>query len=126
METAVIIVICLLIAAIIGFFIGLIIGKSAGNYNSSTSNKINPVFRKQGNIYNKPLILGIPRPKGKDELQKIQGIDISLEEQLNQLGIFHYDQIAKWSPKNAQWVEEYLDIEGQITQDNWISQAKSI
>lgn len=126
METAVIIVICLLIAAIIGFFIGLITGRASNNSGFSSSQKINPVFKKQGNIYNKPLILGIPRPKGKDELQKIEGIDASLEELLNQLGIYHYDQIAKWSDKNAQWVEEYLDIEGQITQENWMGQAKSI
>ncbi len=26
-------------------------------------------------------------------------------------GIFHFDQIAKWSAKNAHWVEEYLTLE---------------
>ncbi len=78
-----------------------------------------------GNIYNKPLIRSAPRPNGKDQLSQIEGIDKTLEEKLNQLGIFHFDQIAKWSSKNCHWVEEYLTLEdNQIKEQNWIEQAK--
>lgn len=125
-EIAVKIVLCLSIAALIGFFIGLIVGKSGRRVPLRKDQKINPVFKKQGNIYNKPLILGVPRPKGRDDLQKIDGVTSVLEEKLNDLGIYHFDQIAKWSIKNAEWVEEYLDIQGQILEESWIDKAKDI
>merc|ERR1711879_654547 len=78
-----------------------------------------------GNIYNKPLIRSAPRPSGKDDLQRIEGIDRELEERLNALGIFHFDQISKWSAKNCHWIEEYLTLEDdQIKEQGWINQSK--
>lgn len=127
-EIASQIVICLAIAAFIGFLIGLIVGKAFGgdrtvSYNTVTSHG----GAAAGNIYNKPLIRSAPRPSGKDELQQIEGIDKELEEKLNELGIYHFDQIVKWSAKNCHWVEEYLTLEdSQIKEQNWIEQAKNL
>lgn len=127
-EIASQIVICLAIAAFIGFLIGLIVGKAFGGdrkptYNSVTSHG----GAAAGNIYNKPLIRSAPRPSGKDQLQEIEGIDLELEEKLNELGVFHFDQIAKWSAKNCHWVEEYLTLEdNQVREQSWIEQAKNL
>ncbi len=123
-EIASQIVLCLVIAAFIGFLIGIVIGKAfsgARTYNSVTAHG----GAAAGNIYNKPLIRSAPRPIGKDDLQKIEGIDAALEDRLNELGIYHFDQIAKWSAKNCHWIEEYLTLEdSQIKEANWIGQAK--
>lgn len=81
-------------------------------------------FKVQGNIYNKPIILSKPRPTGEDDLKEIEGIDFKTEEELNHLGIFHYDQIAKWSDKNCEWISEYLCLENRIQEEKWVEQAK--
>ena len=127
-EIASQIVLCLVIAAFIGFLIGLVIGRAFGGERKPTYNSVTAHGgAAAGNIYNKPLIRSAPRPKGKDNLQEIEGIDAAMEERLNELGVFHFDQIAKWSAKNCHWVEEYLVLEdSQIKEDNWIGQAKNL
>lgn len=124
-EIASKIVICLVLSSIIGFLIGFLIGRASRKGNDSSYN-INPVFTKQGNVYNKPFILGNPRPSGKDNLKEIEGIDDKVELSLNNLGIFHYDQISKWSVNNCEWVEEYLGLKGKILEEYWIDQAKKL
>ena len=127
-EIASQIVLCLIIAAFIGFLIGLVIGRAFGGSSKTVYNSVTAHGgAAAGNIYNKPLIRSAPRPMGKDDLQGIEGIDAQMEERLNELGIFHFDQIAKWSAKNCHWVEEYLTLEDdQIKEENWIEQAKSL
>ena len=137
-ETASLIVINLLIAAFIGMIIGYIIGKNSGStYNPSkdtrntddkvdtkSKSNINPIFRKNSNVDNKPLILSSARPVGKDKLIKIKGIDLKVEQDLNKLGIFHFNQIAAWSNKNCDWVEEFLSLPGCAKKNQWIEQAR--
>jgi len=134
-ETASLIVVNLLIAAFIGMIIGYIIGKNS-NYEYSASNKedsksftkskssVNPIFRKNSNVDNKPLILCSPRALGKDKLTKIKGINLQLEKDLNKLGIFHFSQIALWSNKNCDWIEESISQEGCVKNNQWVEQAK--
>lgn len=126
-EIASQIVLCLVLAALIGVCIGFIIGKAFGGQKkvvyASTSGMNNKV---QANVYNKPLIRSAPRPGGKDDLKQIEGIDSEIEEKLNALGIFHFDQIAKWNLKNCHWVEEYFTLEDdQIREQAWVKQAKN-
>ena len=137
-ETASLIVVNLLIAAIIGMIIGYLIGKNSRNtYNPSknpntidskvdtkSKTSVNPIFRKNSSVDNKPLILSSPRPSGKDKLIKIKGIDLKVEKDLNNLGIFHFNQIAAWSNKNCDWVEEFLSLPGTAKKNQWIEQAK--
>ena len=127
-EIASQIVICLIIAAFIGFLIGLVIGKAfAGDKNASYNSITAHGGAAGGNIYNKPLIRSAPRPMGKDNLSEIEGIDKDLEARLNELGVFHFDQIAKWSAKNSHWVEEYLTLEdNQVKEFNWTEQAQRL
>jgi len=118
-------VLCLAIASIIGFFIGLLVGR-ATRCSKSSIYKHSHDFKVHGNIYNRPIILSKPRPTGKDDLQQIEGIDTKTEDDLNQLGIFHYDQISKWSKKNCDWVSEYLALENRIKEENWVGQATTL
>lgn len=74
----------------------------------------------------KPSALKEPRGGNKDDLKKIKGVGPKLEETLNGLGIFHFDQIAKWSRKEIIWVDDYLSFKGRIDRDGWIAQAKNL
>lgn len=126
-EVASQIVVCLIIAAFIGFLIGFLIGKVFAGERSSTFSGSTSYSGVQGNTYNKPLIRSAPRPVGKDNLLEIEGIDKELESRLNEFGIFHFDQIAKWNAKNCHWVEDYFTLEdNQIKEANWIEQAKGL
>ena len=71
-----------------------------------------------------PALLDVARPEGADDLKLISGVGPKLEATLNELGIFHYDQIAVWGPKDIAWVDERLRFKGRIERDDWMSQAR--
>ncbi|MBU1287206.1 MAG: hypothetical protein KJ871_05710 [Alphaproteobacteria bacterium] len=58
-----------------------------------------------------------------DDLTIIGGIGPKIQEVLNELGIFHYDQIAAWSPANIAWVDDHLNFSGRIAREGWVEQA---
>ncbi|MCR9270687.1 MAG: hypothetical protein NXH72_11920 [Hyphomonadaceae bacterium] len=67
----------------------------------------------------------LPSPKGKaDDLTRIKGIGPKLSARLNELGIYHFKQIAGWSEPEALWVDEFLSFKGRVARENWISQAR--
>jgi len=69
---------------------------------------------------------GLDAPKGEaDDLKKIGGVGPKLEGTLNGLGIFHFWQIAEFTPDNVAWVDGYLSFKGRIDRDDWIGQAKA-
>lgn len=49
-----------------------------------------------------------------------------LEQTLNELGFFHFDQIAKWTEAEVAWVDARLKFKGRIERDGWIDQAKQL
>jgi len=71
-------------------------------------------------------IMAEPADRAADDLKWISGVGPKLEETLNELGIFKFGQIAKWSETEIDWVEEYLNFPGRIERDNWIDQAKAL
>lgn len=125
LEIASKIIVCLVLVSIISAILGYLVAKAKYQKKEiKYDNNVAPLNKKTGNIYNKPLILGQPRPTGKDDLKEIEGIDSEMEIKLNTLGIFHFEQIAKWNNKNVEWVSEYFEIETRIADENWVSQAK--
>lgn len=74
----------------------------------------------------KPDGVDAPRDGQADDLKRISGVGGKIENILNRLGIFHYDQIASWSPVNAAWVDDYLSFKGRIERDDWIEQARTL
>lgn len=68
---------------------------------------------------------GISAPRGgvPDNLQRIKGIGKRNEARLNALGIFHFGQIAAWTPAELRWVGQHLELVDRIERDDWITQA---
>jgi small subunit ribosomal protein S2 len=64
-------------------------------------------------------------PRGvTDDLKKLAGVSPTIEKKLNDLGIFHYWQIAGFGPKAAHNVGEEVGLPGRV--DGWIAQAKEL
>ncbi len=74
----------------------------------------------------KPRTMKAPRKAGADDLKKIKGVGPKLEQRLNELGFWHYDQIAKWTEDEIAWVDSNLKFKGRITRDGWTDQAKTL
>jgi len=63
-------------------------------------------------------------PQGPvDDLTIISGIDRHSQEDLNALGIYHYWQIAGWTPEHVAWVSNRIRLSKRIARENWMSQA---
>jgi NADH-quinone oxidoreductase subunit E len=70
-----------------------------------------------------PATMAAPRASGADDLKKITGVGPKLEKLLNEMGFWHYDQIAAWGAGEIAWVDARLKFKGRITRDGWIAQA---
>ncbi|ORE99187.1 NADH-quinone oxidoreductase subunit NuoE [Aurantimonas sp. 22II-16-19i] len=70
-------------------------------------------------------LLSAPRGE-KDELQKIRGIGPVIEARLNELGIYHFWQIAEWRETELIWIDDYLNFRGRAVREEWIQQAKDL
>ncbi|OCL89310.1 hypothetical protein [Arcobacter porcinus] len=123
-----------ILVLLIGIIVGFIIGKSQKKRFKSVSGsknkdifeekkvRINPIFNKNASLDFKPSLLS--SSSRKDKFTKIKGIDEELEARLYDLGVYQYDQIAFWTSKNCEWVENFLGITGYIKENQWLEQAK--
>ncbi len=67
----------------------------------------------------------LPAPDGKaDDLTRIKGIGPKLSKRLNEVGIFHFKQIAGWSDEESNWVDDHLSYKGRVAREAWVSQAR--
>lgn len=74
-----------------------------------------------------PEMLTAPRGGKADDLKQIKGIGPKLEKLLNDVGVWHFDQIASWKAKDIAHVDEMLvGFRGRITRDAWVKQAKRL
>ncbi|MBY0562185.1 NADH-quinone oxidoreductase subunit NuoE [Hyphomicrobium sp.] len=74
-----------------------------------------------------PELLKTPRDGKADDLTLISGITADLRDKLGAMGIWHFDQIAKWTPQNIAWFEVQFDgFMGRVTRDKWIEQAQKL
>jgi NADH-quinone oxidoreductase subunit E len=72
----------------------------------------------------KPRTMKAPRKAGADDLKLIKGVGPKLEAMLNEMGYFHYDQIAKWGDAEVAWADQNLvGFKGRVSRDNWVAQA---
>lgn len=75
----------------------------------------------------KPAGLSAPRGGQADDLKQIKGLGPKLEQALHDLGYYHFDQIAAWTPDEIAWVDENLvGFKGRVSRDNWVDQAKTL
>ncbi len=73
----------------------------------------------RGMVYDSP-------PAETDDLKLISGVGPVLEEKLNAVGIYRFEQIANWTERNVEEFEELLSFKGRVERENWISQAKEL
>ncbi len=74
----------------------------------------------------RPSALPVARTGGADDLRRIRGIGPQNATRLNALGIYHFDQIATWTPAEIRWVGAYLAFPGRIEREDWIGQATAL
>ena len=64
-------------------------------------------------------------PRGvADDLKKLHGVSPAIEKKLNDLGIFHFWQVAAFGPDAAHKVGEEVGLPGRV--DGWIAEAKEL
>ncbi|MBU6319131.1 MAG: hypothetical protein KGS00_05720 [Alphaproteobacteria bacterium] len=69
------------------------------------------------------LSLPAPRAEGPDPLQRLSGLGPSIERRLHDVGIFHFDQLARMSEEDAKWLDAQLGGAGRVRFENWIAEA---
>ena len=133
------IIICLLLAALLGFIIGYLLGKGScseeGHEEGMENNPASAVpsavavaaSDEQGTPDGeKPMALDAPRNGAKDNLTRIKGIGLKIDETLNGVGIYHFDQIANWNDDNIAWIDNNVAFPGRVNREEWVSQAKAL
>jgi NADH-quinone oxidoreductase subunit E len=73
-----------------------------------------------------PEVLKEARGGLSDDLKLLKGVGPKLEKTLNDLGFFHFDQIAAWGEAEVAWVDSRLTFKGRIKRDGWIDQAAKL
>ncbi|MDA8587015.1 NADH-quinone oxidoreductase subunit E [Rhodobacteraceae bacterium] len=81
-----------------------------------------------GNVaQSRPAGLSEARDGGADDLKRIKGVGPKMEDLLNSLGFYHFDQIAAWGADEVAWVDDNLEgFKGRVSRDNWVSQAAQL
>ncbi|WP_299296659.1 NADH-quinone oxidoreductase subunit E [uncultured Tateyamaria sp.] len=75
----------------------------------------------------KPALLTEARAGGADDLKMIKGIGPGLEKELNAAGVYHFDQLASWTPEEVAWADQHLvRFKGRVSRDNWVTQAQAL
>jgi len=69
-------------------------------------------------------VLFLDAPNGAaDDLKKIGGVGPAIEKKLNALGVYHFAQIAAFTPDDIAKVDEVLNFKGRIDREGWLEQA---
>jgi predicted flap endonuclease-1-like 5' DNA nuclease len=80
------------------------------------------IRERKGRIYYDRL--GIAHKHHANNLTQIKGIGLWMEERLNLLDIYTFQQISKLTPVDIETITEVLEIApGRIVRDKWVSQA---
>lgn len=82
--------------------------------------KAKPAARRAG-----PPLLDAPIGQ-PDDLTAIKGIGPKLSATLNELGIYHYHQIAKWTAEECDWIDDKLAFKGRVEREQWVEQAQAL
>ncbi|MBN9291150.1 MAG: 50S ribosomal protein L19 [Hyphomicrobium denitrificans] len=70
---------------------------------------------------------GFKKPKGEaDDLTRINGIDIDLQNRLKHLNCYKIEQIANLSDEDIANIDETLNLKGAIEKQDWIGQAQRL
>jgi small subunit ribosomal protein S2 len=75
----------------------------------------------------KPQFKGIDAPRGEpDDLKRLPNINPKLEQRLNDIGVYHFWQIADLDAEMSEALDRALNLKGRLQRDNWIAAAKQL
>jgi len=78
-----------------------------------------------GSVGTKPKGLTAARSGGADDLKRIKGVGPKMENMLNGMGYYHFDQVGDWGDQEVAWVDDNLEgFKGRVTRDRWVPQAR--
>jgi small subunit ribosomal protein S2 len=78
-------------------------------------------------VADKAVFKGIDAPRGEaDDLKRLPGVNVKLEQRLNDIGVYHFWQIADLDPEALEALDRTLNLKGRIGRDNWIAAAKQL
>ncbi|MEP0942613.1 MAG: oligopeptide/dipeptide ABC transporter ATP-binding protein, partial [Rhizobiaceae bacterium] len=66
------------------------------------------------------------KPANPDDLKMISGVGPKIEGILNGLGVYQFQQVAKWKKAEREWVDDHLRFKGRIEREDWVKQAKAL
>jgi predicted flap endonuclease-1-like 5' DNA nuclease len=66
----------------------------------------------------------VVRSAPREDLKRIRGIGVLIENRLNAMGVVAYEQIANWTAADIDRVSQSLDFKGRIERENWVEQAR--
>ena len=73
------------------------------------------------------LRLSAPRNGVADDLKQLEGVGPAMEKLVNEMGFYHFDQIAAWTEADVALVDaEMKGFKGRIARDRWVEQARII
>lgn len=68
---------------------------------------------------------GFDRPAGEpDDLTQIEGLNSTIQTQINKLGVIKLEQIANLSDEEIVILDEALGLSGKIEKDDWVTKAQ--
>lgn len=59
-----------------------------------------------------------------DDLKQLSGVGPALEKKLHAAGVKSFEQIAAWTAKDAEEINEIISSKGRVEKEGWIDQAK--
>ena len=59
-----------------------------------------------------------------DDLKQLSGVGPALEKKLHAAGVKSFEQIAAWSAKDVEAINEKISSKGRVEKEGWIDQAK--
>lgn len=79
---------------------------------------------KAGDMGKKPSVMSNAPAGGGDNLTLIDGVGNALEKKLFALGVYKFDQIAKWTAANETWIGNEIGFPGRPERENWVAESK--
>ena len=99
------------------------ISRAQGDSGVDTGAAAEPIVEELPAVPEGPGYEVLSGPRGvADDLKKLAHVSPTIEKKLNDLGIFHYWQVAGLSPDAAHTIGEEVGLPGRI--EGWIAQAK--
>jgi predicted flap endonuclease-1-like 5' DNA nuclease len=77
-----------------------------------------------GDLGKEPKRMAKARGGKPDNLTLIDGVGNAIEKRLFDLGIFHFDQIAKMTDAEATWLGISIGFPGRVQRENWVAESK--